>query len=127
MVNQKKEKCPLNPIFFSLTPAQASNHRVNLFKQIHEIVFHGNGGYDWFTIYEMPIWLRNFTFNQIQNYFKEQNSKNKGTSTDDINKYKDILQKAKDNTSSKPIIKSTKPTESTKFTVPNFVKKVSKK
>lgn len=55
--------------FFGLTP----EYRLNLFKQIHEIVFHGNGGYDWHTIYNMPIWLRNFTFNSLKKYYDEQN------------------------------------------------------
>ena len=44
-----------------------------MFTEIHEIVFHGNGGYDWETIYNMPIWLRKFTFNKIKQYFDEQN------------------------------------------------------
>ena len=39
---------------------------------MHEIVFHGNGGYDWHTLYNMPIWLRNFTFKKIQEYYKKQ-------------------------------------------------------
>jgi len=34
-------------------------------------VFHGNG-YDWHTIYNMPIWLRNFTFKKLEEYFKKQ-------------------------------------------------------
>lgn len=55
--------------FFGLTP----EYRFSLFKQIHEIVFHGNGGYDWHTIYNMPIWLRNFTFNSLKKYYDEQN------------------------------------------------------
>lgn len=44
-----------------------------MFTTIHEIVFHGNGGYDWETIYNMPVWLRRFTFNKIQEYFDKQN------------------------------------------------------
>jgi len=39
------------------------------------MVFHGGGGYDWHTIYEMPIWLRTFTFNLLEEYYdklKEQ-------------------------------------------------------
>jgi hypothetical protein len=55
--------------FFGLTP----KYRAAIFKQIHEIVFYGNGGYDWGTIYNMPIWLRNFTFNQINNSYVEKN------------------------------------------------------
>jgi hypothetical protein len=44
-----------------------------MFSQIHEIVFHGNGGYDWDTIYNMPIWLRKFTFNKLKEFYdKEQ-------------------------------------------------------
>jgi len=54
--------------FFGLTP----EYRQNLFSQIHEIVFHGNGGYDWHTLYNMPIWLRNFTFKKIEEWYKKQ-------------------------------------------------------
>ena len=36
---------------------------------MHEIVFHGKGGYDWETVYNMPIWLRNFTFNKMKEWF----------------------------------------------------------
>ena len=42
--------------------------RKNLFTQIHEIVFHGNGGYDWETVYSWPVWLRKFTFSQIDKF-----------------------------------------------------------
>ena len=43
------------------------------FSQIHDIIFHGGGGYDWNTIYNMPIWLRRFTFNKLKEYFDKQN------------------------------------------------------
>jgi len=44
-----------------------------LFSQIHEIVFNSKGGYDWNTVYEMPIWLRTFTFNKLKEFYdKEQ-------------------------------------------------------
>ena len=64
------------PTFFSLTPEQAVEYRHNLFTQIHEIVFHGNGGYDWHTLYNMPIWLRNFTFKKLEEYYEKQNEAN---------------------------------------------------
>ena len=72
--------------FFGLTSDIAQQVRFNLFKQIHEIVFHGNGGYDWDTIYNMPIWLRKFTFYEIDKYYKKQNeeyenSQNQGKTT----------------------------------------------
>jgi len=40
---------------------------------LHEIVFHSNGGYDWHTVYNMPIWLRNFTFKKMEEHFDKQN------------------------------------------------------
>ncbi len=58
--------------FFGLTSKAAPLLRKNLFKQIHEIVFHGKGGYDYNTIYNMPVWLRKFTFSEIENHFKEE-------------------------------------------------------
>ena len=59
--------------FFGLTSNQAPQIRISLFTQIHEIVFHGQGGYDWETIYNMPIWLRKFTFNKMKEYYENQN------------------------------------------------------
>lgn len=59
--------------FFGLTSA----YRQSVFTQIHEIVFHGKGGYDYETVYNMPIWLRNFTFRKMQDHYEEVNSRNK--------------------------------------------------
>mgnify|MGYP003677956600 FL=1 len=50
---------------------------MNLFKQIHEILFHGKGGYDYNTIYHMPIWLRKFTFKEIQEFYEEKSASEK--------------------------------------------------
>lgn len=58
--------------FFGLTYEIAPQARAALFTQIHEICFKGQGGYDWKTIYDMPIWLRKFTFNKIQEYYTKQ-------------------------------------------------------
>ena len=54
--------------FFGLT----QQYRVNLFTQIHEIVFHGKGGYDYDTVYNMPIWLRKFTSKTIEQQITEE-------------------------------------------------------
>ena len=43
-----------------------------LFRQIHEIVFNGQGGYDWQTVYTMPIWLRRFTFETLKEHYEKQ-------------------------------------------------------
>lgn len=62
----------LTSTFFGLTSNEIANTRKNLFTQIHEICFHGKGGYDWNIVYNMPIWLRNFTFSQIQSFYKKE-------------------------------------------------------
>lgn len=60
--------------FFGLTLNNAPQARLALFTQIHEICFHGQGGYDWNTVYNMPVWLRMFTFNKIREYNENQNA-----------------------------------------------------
>ena len=55
-------------IFFGLTPS----YRLSVFTQIHEIVFHGKGGFDYDTVYNMPIWLRRFTFEKMKEYYEEE-------------------------------------------------------
>ena len=87
--------------FFGLTP----NIRLQIFREIHEIVFHGNGGFDWHTVYNMPIWLRKYTFNEIRNYYEEEKEAAEGKSktsggkqtvigTDGKVKLPEMLQKA---------------------------------
>ena len=39
---------------------------------IHDIVYHGNGGFDWQTVYDMPIWLRTFTYNKIRDFVEQR-------------------------------------------------------
>lgn len=76
--------------FFGITHNNAPQIRKNLFTQIHEIVFHGKGGYDWETVYSMPRWLRQFTFNQIDKFYikqKEEQDKNSQNS----NKIKNLI------------------------------------
>ncbi len=65
--------------FFGLTSDLVPQARSNLFTQIHEIIFHGQGGYDWETVYNMPIWLRRFTFRKMQEHYDKQNQ-----SSDDL-------------------------------------------
>ena len=60
--------------FFGLTLDTVPKFRAALFSQIHEICFHGQGGYQWEEVYSMPTWLRNFTFNKIQDFHNEQNN-----------------------------------------------------
>ena len=101
----------LESAFFGLTSDIAPQARAALFKQIHEIVFHGKGGFDWYTVYNMPIWLRKFTFNQMQNFYKEEEEaiKNKGKkgsqtviNSDGQVKAPEFLQKAQEQRSAPP-------------------------
>ena len=61
--------------YFGLTLDTFPKFRASLFSQIHEICFHGQGGYQWEEVYSMPTWLRNFTFNKIQDFHNEQNNR----------------------------------------------------
>ena len=40
-------------------------------------MFHGRGGYDYHTIYDMPIWLRNITYKFIGDSIAQENDANK--------------------------------------------------
>jgi hypothetical protein len=73
----------LDSSFFGLTSDTAPKYRVDLFRQIHEIVFYGNGGYSWGEIYNMPIWLRNFTFKKIKDHYDKQAETTKNSSAKD--------------------------------------------
>jgi hypothetical protein len=55
--------------FFGLTP----KYREHIFSRVHEIVFYGQGGYDWDTVYHMPIRYRDFIYNQIRTHYEKQN------------------------------------------------------
>ncbi len=89
-----EEPSRLLSTFFGLRTEDIPTFRINLFKQIHEIIFHGKGGYDWETVYHMPIWLRQFTFKNIKEFYEEeakqikdsQNKKGKGKTTNLLNK-----------------------------------------
>jgi hypothetical protein len=89
--------------FFGLTP----EHRPIIFKQIHEIVFHGNGGYDWNTVYSMPLWLRRTTFNLIKEHYDKQDEA--------IEKQRNTLKNSNNKEISRPNI------------TPNYTAKVPKK
>ena len=63
---------PLGSGFFGLTPED----KLNIYSLIHEIVFHGKGGYTWSEVYNMPIWLRRFTFQKIKAFYEKENEQN---------------------------------------------------
>jgi hypothetical protein len=108
----------LDLTFFGLTQFNAAEFRLNLFSQIHQIVFHGNGGYDWHTIYNMPVWLRLFTFNQIKEHYDKEreeydksinNSENVAIGTDGLVKNRSLFQNQPSPLPSKPGVLPKKP------------------
>ena len=44
---------------------------------VHEITFHGQGGYTWDIVYNMPIWLRKYTFRKIKDHYEKKNDAKK--------------------------------------------------
>jgi hypothetical protein len=60
---------------------------MHYYSQIHEICFWGQGGYQWGEVYEMPIWLRKFTWNKLKTHYdKIEEQKNKNIVKDNKNK-----------------------------------------
>ena len=56
-------------------------------------MFHGGGGYDWETVYNMPLWLRRTTFNLLKEHFDKQNEeaeKQQNMLKNKSNSFKDI-------------------------------------
>jgi hypothetical protein len=54
--------------FFGLTPS----YRNTLFTQIHDLVYHGGGGFIHSEIYNMPIWMRRYHIQKINEYNTKQ-------------------------------------------------------
>ena len=40
---------------------------------MHDLVFHGGGGFQYYDVYNMPVWLRRFHTQKISEYNKKQN------------------------------------------------------
>ena len=60
--------------FFGLNFNTAPQYKVALFKQIHEIIFRGGGGYDFYTIYNSPIWLRKMIYSELVEYYNKKST-----------------------------------------------------
>ena len=59
---------PLGQAFFGLS----QEYRKQFWVQIHDLVYHGNGGFIFSEVYNMPIWLRKFNIQQINKFNKKQ-------------------------------------------------------
>jgi len=63
-----KELSLLVLTFFGLTP----QYKSILFSQIHDLVYHGGGGFIHSDVYNMPIWLRRFHISKINDWLAKQ-------------------------------------------------------
>lgn len=61
--------------FFGITENNIHAKRAQLFHEIHEIVFHGKGGYTWGEVYDMPVWLRRLTYKKIEKFYNDENER----------------------------------------------------
>lgn len=60
--------------FFGLSLNNAPEVRKDLFLQIHDICFWGQGGYDFSTVYNLPVWLRKFILLQLRQHYDKTNN-----------------------------------------------------
>ena len=54
--------------FFGLTP----EYRGIIFREIHDLVYHGGGGFIHSEIYNMPIWMRRYHIEKINEFIRKQ-------------------------------------------------------
>ena len=73
------EKTRRQLVFFGITPESAAQIRYNLFDLIDEMVIASNGSYSWNDIYNMPIWLRSFTYNKMKARVEKQTAQTSST------------------------------------------------
>ena len=64
MVITQSKRCLLTSAFFGL----GRNYRPVLHAEIHDLVYHGKGGFTHERVYNMPVWLRKFHLLKIQEY-----------------------------------------------------------
>ena len=70
-----KELSLLVLTFFGLTP----QYKSILFSQIHDLVYHGGGGFIHSDVYNMPIWLRRFHISKINDWLAKQKEEGEKT------------------------------------------------
>ena len=61
--------------FFGLSPV----YRKQFFTQIHDLTYHGKGGFIHSEVYNMPIWLRKFHIQSINDFQEKQNAEIKAS------------------------------------------------
>ena len=55
--------------FFGLTP----EYKKQVYQEVHDLVYYGNGGFIYSEVYQMPIHLRRYHIRKIDVLHKKQN------------------------------------------------------
>jgi hypothetical protein len=43
-----------------------------VYNEVHDLVYHGGGGYSYSEVYNMPIYLRRYSITRINNYLRDK-------------------------------------------------------
>ena len=70
--------------FFGLT----SHYKMQVYQEVHELTYHGGGGFTYSEVYNMPIYLRRFSLKKINDYLKAKQEAEKEAIDRDNSKYK---------------------------------------
>ena len=57
------------PRFFGLTP----KYKLQVYQEVHDLVYYGNGGFIYSEVYQMPIHIRRYHIRKIDVLHKKQN------------------------------------------------------
>lgn len=55
--------------FFGLTP----EYKFQVYQEVHDLVYYGNGGFIYSEVYQMPIHIRRYHIRKIDGLHKQQN------------------------------------------------------
>ena len=55
--------------FFCLTP----KYKLQVYQEVHDLVYYGNGGFIYSEVYQMPIHIRRYHIRKIDVLHKKQN------------------------------------------------------
>ena len=45
---------------------------MSVYNEVHDLVYHGGGGYSYSEVYNMPIWVRRFTFQKLKEAYEQR-------------------------------------------------------
>ena len=59
-----------------------------MYQEVHELTYHGGGGFTYSEVYNMPIYLRRFSLKKINDYLKAKQEAEKEAIDRANSKYK---------------------------------------